>query len=150
LARYQRDLPHIRPLGHLAAQLDALFHHRLTRSARKGERRDRSRERPPRMAGRTGTVSYQGRRFEVPYTPSGKQVRLVVDPHRGQVVGVEDADGNDLGAATPLDTLANATRQRHRPGEGAPTPPPADGPNAVELAYHDYHRLLENHDEDDD
>ena len=50
LARYQQDLPKIRPLGLLAAKLDALFHHRISRRVRKD-----------------GTVSYQGKRFEVPF-----------------------------------------------------------------------------------
>ena len=60
LARYQRDLPRIRSLGAKAAQLDALFHHRVARSVKKD-----------------GTVSYLGQRFEVPYELSGKAVRLV-------------------------------------------------------------------------
>ena len=47
LARYQRDLPKIRALGQRAAQLDAIFHHRISRFVRKD-----------------GTVSYQGNRFE--------------------------------------------------------------------------------------
>ena len=49
LARYQQDLPKIRPLGQFAAQLDALFHHRIKRYVR-----------------RDGTVSYLGAGFEVP------------------------------------------------------------------------------------
>ena len=32
---------------------------------------------------------------------------LVVDPHTQKVLGVEDADGQPLGAATPLDAVAN-------------------------------------------
>ena len=86
LARYQRDLPRIRSLGAKAAQLDALFHHRVARSVKKD-----------------GTVSYLGRRFEVTYELSGKAVRLVVDPHAQRVVGVEDEAGVSLGAATELD-----------------------------------------------
>ena len=35
LARYQRDLPKIRALGQRAAQLDAIFHHRISRFVRK-------------------------------------------------------------------------------------------------------------------
>ena len=73
---YRRDLPRIRSLGAKAAQLDALFHHRVPRSVKKD-----------------GTVSYLGRRFEVPYQLSGKAVRLVVDPHAQRVVGVEDEAG---------------------------------------------------------
>ena len=92
-----------------------------------------------------GTVSYQGQRFEVSYTLSGRSVRVVVDPHAGQVIGVEDDNSESLGAATPLDAVANAHRQRRRPEPGAPASPAgaragdATGENAVELAYRQYH-----------
>ena len=85
-------------------------------------------------------MSYQGRRFEVPYDLAGKTVHLGVDPHAGTVVGVEDADGNALGAATPLDAEANLRRRRRKP-DSVPKPDahlPA-GPNLVELAYRQYH-----------
>jgi len=98
LARYQQDPARIRTLGTLAPRLDELFQHRATRKVRKD-----------------GTVAYEGARFEVPYELSGRTVRLVVDPHTRQVVGVEDDNGASLGAATPLDALANADRRRHRP-----------------------------------
>jgi transposase InsO family protein len=126
LARYQQDLPNIRPLGPKAAQLDAIFHHRVQRKVRKD-----------------GTVSYQGKDFEVPYELSGQAVQLVVDPHAETVIGVEDRDGNHLGAATPLNTLANSHRRRRKPNPQG-TPPvtqslPSTGPNLVELAYQQYH-----------
>lgn len=76
LARYQRDLPKIRQLGQRAAHLDALFHHRIKRFVRKD-----------------GTVSYRNERFEVPYELVGKTIKLVVDPHAGIVVGVENDAG---------------------------------------------------------
>ncbi len=126
LARYQQDLPKIRSLGQRAAQLDAIFHHRVKRRVRKD-----------------GAVSYQGSRFEAPYELSGKTVQLVVDPHGGTVIGVEDADGHSLGTATPLDALANNQRRRRKPDPNG-TPPgaqasPGTGPNLVELAYQQYH-----------
>jgi len=125
LARYQRDLPRIRSLGAKAAQLDGLFHHRVARFVRKD-----------------ATVSYLNQRFEVPYELSGKTVRLVVDPHAGRVVGVEDDAGVSLGAATPLDLLANIERTRRKP---EPLADPAcavrSGPNLVELAHAKYHGL---------
>jgi putative transposase len=127
LARYQRDLSRIRSLGAKAAQLDALFLHRVTRFVRKD-----------------GTVSYGGQRFEVPYELSGKTVSLVVDPHAQRVVGVEDAAGNSLGAATPLDMLANIQRVRRKPEPAAQSLAPRSGPNLVELAHAQYHGL--NHD----
>jgi putative transposase len=82
---------------------------------------------------------YQGRNFEVPNELSGKTVRLIVDPHVQQVVGIEDEDGNSLGAATPLDALANCHRRRRKPEAAntttATTAPAAAGPNLVELAF---------------
>jgi transposase InsO family protein len=129
LARYQQDLPNIRLLGQKAAQLDAIFYHRVKRKVRKD-----------------GTVSYQGKDFEVPYELSGKTVQLVVDPHVETVTGVEDTEGNAWGSATALDALANTHRRRRKPDpEG--TPPitqtsPATGPNLVELTYQQYHRPL--------
>ena len=127
LARYQRDLPRVRTLGALAARLDELFYHRAERKVRKD-----------------GTVSYQGVRFEVPYELSGKRVMLVVDPHARKVLGVEDAGGQSLGAATPLDAVANVNRRRRKP-----QPPEASLPthtgrdNEVELAYRQYHDQTE-------
>jgi len=122
LARYQQDLPRIRGLGQLAMQLDALFYHRLNRFVRKD-----------------GTVSYQGQMFEVPYELAGKTVRLVVNPQADLVVGVENDDGESLGAATPLDALANRHRKRHKPTPPDTPLPPAAGPNLIELTHHRYH-----------
>ena len=129
LARYQQDLAKIRPLGPRAAQLDALFLHRVHRLVRKD-----------------GTVSYQGVRFEVPFELAGKTVRLVVDPHAEMVVGVENEKGESIGRATPLDALANLDRRRRQPEPADVAAPGAQatgqraGPNLVELAYQQYHR----------
>ncbi len=133
LARYQRDLARVRQLGPRAAQLDSLFHHRVQRFVRKD-----------------GTVSYEGKRFEVPYALSGKTVQLVVDPHTQRVLGVQDEQGLWLGGATPLDVLANAHRRRRKAevagNETASEATRADlapravsGPNLVELAYQRHH-----------
>jgi putative transposase len=122
LERYQQDLPHIRLLGLLAAKLDVIFQHRIQRLVRKD-----------------GTVSYEGRFFEVPYELTGKVVWLVVDPHTHTAVGVEDEAGAYLGAVTALDALANRHRVRRKP-----TVPAADltapitqspSPTLVDLAY---------------
>jgi transposase InsO family protein len=122
LARYQQDLPRIRGLGQLAMQLDTLFYHRISRCVRKD-----------------ATVSYQGQMFEVPYELAGKTVRLVVNPHAQIVVGVENDDGESLGAATALDALANRHRKRHKPTPPDPSPPPAAGPNLIEITHRRYH-----------
>jgi len=124
LARYQQDLSRIRPLGPLAAKLDLLFRHRVSRLVRKD-----------------GTVSYHGKRFEVPFELSGQTVSLVVDPHTEVVIGVEDEEGKAIGAATPLDALANATRRRRQPDPANtdPAPPTKSGPNLIELIYQQYY-----------
>ena len=95
----------------------------------------------------TGTVSYLGRRFEVPYELSGKTVRLVVDPHAERVVGVEDETGKSLGAATELDQIANQTRVRRKPGPEVVAVNARSGPNLVELALAKYHGLSVNAEE---
>lgn len=127
LARYQQDLAKIRSLGPLATRIDDLFLHRINRYVRKD-----------------GTVSYLGARFEVPFELAGKTIRLVVDPHAGTVLGVENESGERLGSATPLDMLANLKRVRRKPA------PVDSGPgrdraatNLVELAYQQYHGITE-------
>jgi len=121
LARYQQDLARIRTLGERAARLDELFYHRVQRKVRKD-----------------GTVSYCGERFEVPYELSGRRVRLVVDPHSGQALGVEDDNGQSLGAVTPLDALANVKRRRRQP-QSPEEPSPKDIDNEVELSSREYY-----------
>jgi hypothetical protein len=105
-------------LGARAAQLDSIFHHRLRRDVRKD-----------------GTVSYHGCLFEVPYELSGKRVWLVVDPHTEQVIGVEDEAGNAIGAATPIDLIANVRRRRRKPGTAtAQDPVTPTAPSLVDIA----------------
>jgi len=123
LQRYQQDLPRIRSLGQRAEQLDELFYHRLARQVRKD-----------------GTVSYQGQRFEVPYELAGQKLQLVVDPHSGQAISLEDSAGHALGCVVPLDVIANNHRQRHKPAVQADRPRVQTlGPNLVEMAYRQYH-----------
>ncbi len=122
LARYQQDLPRIRQLGTRAAQLDDLFYHRIRRKVR-----------------RDGTVSFQNAWFEVPYELSGKTVHLVVDPHAGLVIGVENEEGQRIGLATPLDKVANLHRTRHKPMPAEAVEKKRSGPNAVELAHQQYY-----------
>ena len=91
-----------------------------------------------------GTVSYQGERFEVPYELSGRSVFLVVDPHTQMVLGAEDADGQSIGAATPLDAVANVNRQRRKPQPSEePSPGSTGKDNEVELAYRQYYDQTE-------
>ena len=127
LARYQQELANIRSLGPRAAQLDELFLHRINRFVRKD-----------------GTVSYLGARFEVPFELAGKTIRLVVDPHAGTVLGVENEAGDRVGSATPLDTLANIKRVRRKPAPAGDMPCTERATtNLVELAYQQYHGIKE-------
>ncbi len=84
-----------------------------------------------------------GQRFELPYEPAGKTVKLVVDPHAQRVVGVENDDGESLGAATLLDEIGNARRTR-RKAEPVADSPARGGPNLVEIAHRQYHSLKED------
>jgi hypothetical protein len=67
----------------------------------------------------------------------------VVDPHTARVHGVEDEEGQALGAATPLDAVANVNRKRHKPKPAEPAEPAAQSTSAaldaVELAYREYY-----------
>jgi transposase InsO family protein len=125
LARYQKDLVKIRTLGQRAAHIDAIFLHRVSRFVRKD-----------------GTVSYEGKFFEVPYELAGQTVQLVVDPHAGTVVGVENSAGESLGSATLLDALGNLHRARRKPlatEANATTNANRTGPNMIETALAKYH-----------
>ncbi|KWA81524.1 hypothetical protein WL29_28920 [Burkholderia ubonensis] len=86
------------------------------------------------------TVSYDGRVFEVPYELSGQQIVLVVDPHAGTVVRVQNRAGEPQGAATALDAIANSRRRRSKPPVEPPTAAPAPGPNLIELAHRHHYR----------
>jgi len=98
LERYQQDLARIRTLGSKALKLDELFYHRVSRKVR-----------------RDGTVAWNGNRFEVDYVLAGKQVQLVIDPHAGEALRVEEDDGDVLSMVIPLDVKANAQRKRRKP-----------------------------------
>lgn len=53
---------------------------------------------------------------------------------------MEDDHGESLGAATPLDPLANVHRRRRKPRPTDPDPlRPPTTLNGVELAYRHYH-----------
>lgn len=123
LDRWRSDLPHVRPLGFKAIRIDDIFCHRVERTVRKD-----------------GTVSWEGKQFEVSYNLVGEKVTLVVDPHAHIAMRVESAFGDDLGAIVPLDAQANLNRKRQRPHH-APAPTQKQAENAVELAYQEYSHL---------
>lgn len=119
LAIWQRDLLHIQPLGSFAKNIDNVFYHRFKRYVRKD-----------------GTISWNGKIFEVPYELSNLEVVLVADPHANQALWVESKDGNNLGAVTPLDVNANLHRHRQRPDIVKPIQTP--NVNAVDLSYNQF------------
>ena len=125
LERYRKDLIKIRPLGPFASRLDELFLHRHDRLVRKD-----------------GTVSYLGERFEVPYELVGQTVKLVVDPHREKVIGVESEGGESLGRAILLDPIANCHRKRRTPTPCETPPRGRTGANLVEMALERQTRSL--------
>jgi hypothetical protein len=65
--------------------------------------------------------------------------RISVRSNTGRVLGVEDEDGQHLGAASPLDGVANVQRRRRKPQPPSVCSPPGGDDNAVELAYRRYH-----------
>jgi hypothetical protein len=89
---------------------------------------------------RDGNVSFNGKRYEVPYELTGQMVVLVVDPHAGTVLRVESQTGQALGLATELDTVANCTRRRQRPSTQPVTHAAASGPNLLELVHQRHYR----------
>lgn len=118
MQRYQKDLHHIHPLGEYAKNYDELFYHRLKRKVRKD-----------------GSVSYEGKRYEVPCELSGQSVQLVVDPHTFTPLYIESGEGERLGAVTAQDLQANNQRKRQRPTLVNEAPdPPVKQDNVVEMA----------------
>ncbi len=117
LARYQQDLARIRMLGTKALKLDELFYHRVSRKVR-----------------RDGTVAWNGNRFEVDYMLAGKRVQLVIDPHAGEALRVENDEGEVLSMVIPLDMHANCHRSRRRPEPAEVTEDKAMETNLVEMA----------------
>jgi len=122
LERWQADLVHVQPLGLKAVRIDDIFCHRTERTVRKD-----------------GTISWEGRLFEVAHSLADEKVTLVFDPHAMKALRIESAFGDDLGAVVSLDAHANLTRKRQRPHH---TPPPArrQGDSAVEMALQEYRR----------
>jgi putative transposase len=123
LDRWQEDLIHVRALGVKAALIDELFYHRYSRIVRKD-----------------GTVSWEGKIFEVNFELVGEKIELVVDPQNKVTIRVESSSGKDLGPATPLDRKANLYRKRQRPH----TSPYKDyqKSNFIEMVHDNYQQLF--------
>ena len=121
VARWRQDLAHIRPLTtSLAENLDAVFCHHVERVVRKD-----------------GTVSWEGKCFEVHHNLVGEKVSLVVDPHTQTIIRVETLFGDNLGPAHPIDRIHNAHRKRQQPHhETTDTRTPEV--SMVEMVHQDY------------
>jgi putative transposase len=117
---WRKELIHVRPLTpYLSERLDDIFFHRVQRVVKKD-----------------GTVSWDGKVFEVPHQLVGEMITLVVNPHTQMAIRAETAFGDNLGAVTPLDKSANLNRQRQRPHAGYQ--PVIQVEHAVESNYQEY------------
>jgi putative transposase len=75
--------------------LDEIFYHRVKRKVRKD-----------------GSISYEGKSFEVPYLLAQKEVFVVIDPYQQKAVYIENEEGLRIGDLTPLDLKANRNYKR--------------------------------------
>lgn len=124
LERFRQDLVHIRPLDiQTATRIDDIFYHRVSRLVRKN-----------------GTVSWEGKFYEVPYELCGKTIILVIDPHVNEAIRVESEEGNNLGPVALLDSIANINRNRQRPEVEKKSDYHKRKFDAVEIAFDDYNR----------
>ena len=88
------------------------------------------------------SLAWDGKRFEVDYVLVSKQVQLVIDPHAGEALRVEDEEGEVLSMVIPLDVQANCQRKRRKPevvetGEDKPMET-----NLVEMALAQYNHPI--------
>ena len=77
----------------------------------------------------------------MPFELAGRTIKLVVDPHAGRVVGVEDDAGVSLGQATALDMIANNHRTRRKSTPADPSLGARQGANLVEIAHARHHGI---------
>ena len=121
--RWREDLVNVKPLGLLTNKIDDIFYHRHERVVRKN-----------------GTVSWEGKQFEVSHKLVGEKVVLVVDPHANIARYIESVTGDYLSQVVPLDALANLNRKRQRPHKAEAK---KQRENAVEQAYREYSDLCD-------
>ena len=107
LARFQKDLLKIQPLGALAKNLDEYFYHRIKRVIKKD-----------------GALSYEGHLFEVDFKFVGQTVYLVIDAPTQTPKYIESLAHERLGHVHPLDKQANNHRVRHHPKPSLKVNPP--------------------------
>lgn len=122
IEKWRQDLVHVRPLtAALAERLDDIFCHYIVRTVRKD-----------------GTISWEGKDFEVNHHLVGEKVTLVVNPHIQTILRIESAFGDNLGLAHPIDRLKNNHRKRQRPHQQENTDAPKE--SMVETIYQSYQR----------
>jgi putative transposase len=120
IARWRQDLNHVRPLTiAIAERLDDIFCHYIVRTVRKD-----------------GTVSWDGKCFEVHHNLVGEKITLVVNPHTQMILRVENAFGDNFGQANPIDRIQNTHRKRQRPHHEENTIQPSE--SMVEMIHQDY------------
>ena len=120
IERWRQDLVYVRPLTTaLAERLDDVFCHYIVRTVRKD-----------------GTISWEGKDFEVNHNLVGEKVTIVVDPHTQTILRIESAFGDNLGPAHPLDRLKNNYRKRQQPHQQENTVAPKE--SMVETIYQSY------------
>lgn len=93
---WQNYIQQVKPLGAMAHKLDELFYHRVKRKVRKD-----------------GSISYEGKVFEVSYLLANKTVWVVVEPYLKKALFVENEEGLRIGELVPQDLQANRNYKRH-------------------------------------
>lgn len=118
--RWREDLIHIRQLGFRSEKIDDIFNHRIMRTVR-----------------RDGTISWEGKKFEVMHGLADRKIILVIDPHTNTAVRAESELGDNYGAVVLLDPHANLHRKRQRPSVAVETSPQKNT-SIVDLALQKY------------
>jgi putative transposase len=122
IGRWRQDLVHVRPLTTaIIERLDDIFCHYTVRTVRKD-----------------GTISWEGKYFEVHHHLVGEKVTLVVDPHTQTILRIESVFGDNLGPAHPIDRLKNTHRKRQQPHHQENTMVPQE--SMVEITHKFYQR----------
>lgn len=122
IGRWRQDLVHIRPLTTaITERLDDIFCHYIVRTVRKD-----------------GTISWEGKEFEVHHHLVGEKVTLVVNPHEQSILRIESAFGENLGSAHPIDRIKNTHRKRQQPHNQESSIAPQE--SMVEMIHESYQR----------
>lgn len=125
IERWRNDLPNVRKLTPaMADRIDDIFYHQTQRVVRKD-----------------GTISWEGRSFEVHHNLVGESVTLLFNPHTEQPIRIETVFGDDLGPVVLSNPESNLHRTRQRP-HVAPNSALKQEEHAVDLVYEDYVKHL--------